>query len=105
MSKRQRTISSANSDESVVQLVHHVIGLGVEKSARRGPFNDECVKRPDLTKQRSDWRRKTPAANDASADDGTHDVNDEMLADCYRRGLRVWVGPRTGWRDMDWLFW
>jgi hypothetical protein len=59
------------------------------------PSDNGGLDRPNLAKSGFKFRRKSPTVDDARDDPGTHDVNDEMLADAYRRGLRVKAVRRT----------
>ncbi len=45
-----------------------------------------------------------PSANDIVADFRTHDANEEVLAQAYRRGLRVAFGHRRVRKTLEFLF-
>jgi hypothetical protein len=95
--KRRKRSSAA--EELLCEKIDPCIGKGTPSR----PGNDTSHG-PNLRHQRVDFRRQLPASDDASAHGRTHDVNDEMLAKAYRRGLRVGVGYRSSRQSLDFLF-
>lgn len=59
---------------------------------------------PYLIHTAADLRRQNPAPDLASGDNGTHDVSDEILADAYRRGLRVRFWKKIRRKSLGFLF-
>lgn len=59
---------------------------------------------PYLGETWSDWPKEFPVSDDFSSNAETHDVNKQMLAKEYRRGLRI-RGHRTfRSQTLDFLF-
>lgn len=81
------------SPRALVHAVHEVVGdksdKQVGKRVARRPTDNGRSDRPDLGKRRGDLIGVSPSAPEVSENDGTHDVNDEMLTKAYGRGLRV----------------
>lgn len=59
---------------------------------------------PYLVHTSADLGRENPTPDPVPPYDGTHDVNNEMLAKAYRRGLRVGVGKKIVRQSLDFLF-
>jgi hypothetical protein len=62
--------------------------------------------RPDFSHSRSNRRGQFPVADEAPSEGwlGAHDVNDKMLAEEYRRGLRVGVRHSIASQGLGFLF-
>lgn len=75
----------------VKKRVGDVVKLSGLKDVRGRPSNAGSCGGVDLPKADAKGLRKIPKPDDSltGADTGTHDVNDEVIADAYRRGLRV----------------
>jgi hypothetical protein len=58
---------------------------------------------PDLAHSRLNVRRQSPAPKNATNSGGAHDVNEEMLAKAYRRGLRIKHGGGFAFRSLEFL--
>ena len=56
---------------------------------RTGPIDPSPDDRPNLSHGGRSGRKKLPALNGLTHGGGTYDVNDEVIAQEYRRGLRV----------------
>jgi len=104
---------SQKSSATALVIGHTVVELVGEKSdavivedkaGRRRPLNASELDRPDLGKPRLRLRRKFPSAHDVPADTRTHDVNEKVLAEAYRAGLRVTNGHKTRRRSLGFLF-
>ena len=91
-------------DDALVELVSQELNAGVSQSAVGRPCDARLPNRPNLRHQGRDAKRELPEANDSPSDEGTHDVNDEMLAKEYRRGLRVRFGNRSRCDGLGFLF-
>lgn len=63
-----------------------------------GPIDPPSGDRPNLHHGGRGSRKKLPPLNRLTHGGGTHDVNDEMIAKEYRRGLRV-TGLRCSLRE------
>ena len=72
-----------------VKVVSQETDTGISKRSIGRPFNASLLNRPDLRHEGRNIGREFPATNNAARDERGHDVNDEMLAKEYRRGLRV----------------
>ena len=92
-------------DGAVKELLREEVDPRVGKGRRR-PHNNVSSHGPDLGHQRLDLRRQLPSSDEASPDAnaGTHDVNDEMLAKAYRRGLRIRFARCIQRQSLDFLF-
>lgn len=76
--------------------------IGERVSGR--PSNRVGGKRPNLRKAGTDWSGDRPPSDNAAGDGGTHDVNEQMLAEQYRRGLRVCWQRSFQSQSLDFLF-
>ena len=87
------------------ELLSESIDCRVEEyPSRRRPGDRSSDNGPYLGETWGEKRRKPPSANDVASDGRTHDVNQEMLAKEYRRGLRV-RGNRSFYsQSLDFLF-
>ena len=97
---------SAPSDplDSVEEMVGHELNVGIGKDAARGPADCSINNGPDLAHIRFDDWEELPSPDDTSAGCRGHDVNDEMLAEKYRRGLRIGRGYRIVADDLSFVF-
>lgn len=86
---------------SVKKLLGHMANSSVFKSLGGGPTDPGGSQGPYLAHHRLNLRGKLPATDDVPSDFGTHDVNDEMLAEEYRRGMRVRFGGRSQKRFLN----
>src|SRR5579862_589025 len=68
---------------------------GVTAAEADGPYLDHAV--PDL-------RRQNPTPDVLAGDDRTHDVNNEVIAEAYRRGLRIRGRHKVVRNSLDFLF-
>ena len=75
-----------NSSEEVEGQVLN--GRSVD-DASSGPVDSPADNGPDLLHSRCGGGEKIPPLDSLGHGGGTHDVNDELLAQEYRRGLRV----------------
>ncbi len=78
----------------------------VRQPQKRRPRNIGAVQTdgPYLVHAAPDLDRQDPAPDLASSDNRTHDVNDEIIADAYRRGLRVRFRKKIVRRSLGFLF-
>ena len=104
VSKKASRPSSHLGMNAVKKLVRDKMNVGVRESITDRPGNPGLLDRPDLGHARCDFGRQFPPPNDMSGDGRTHDVNDEMLAEEYRRGLRVRFGQKIVRDDLAFLF-
>ena len=96
--------SSDLGNDPAIELIGQEFDVGVIQSVSGRPCDTRIPNRPDLRHQRRDAGRKLPEANDSSSDERTHDVNDEMLAKEYRRGLRVRFENRVRCDSLGFIF-
>ena len=94
---------SHNSVDSIPKVVGKQVHLGGRESAVAGPGQLSEGDGPDLLDASLDIRRVLPTLDDPAGDGRTHDVNDDMLAEEYRRGLRVGFGHSSGWRSLTFI--
>ncbi len=78
--------SGINSSEEVESQVLN--GLPAD-DASSGPVDSPADNGPNLLHSRCGDGEKIPPLDSSGHSGGTHDVNDELLAQEYRRGLRV----------------
>ncbi len=96
--------SPAVSENPVVKLVGQEVDVGIVEGVAGRPGDARVFNRPDLRHQGRDAGREFPATNDSPDGERTHDVNDEMLAEEYRRGLRVRHCSRIHCDGLGFLF-
>ncbi len=89
--EKARPLSHSGVD-AVKELVGDKRNVGIRESITDRPNNPGILDRPDLGHAGCDVGRQSPLPDDMSGDGGTHDVNDDMLAEEYCRGLRVRFG-------------
>src|ERR1700722_11095583 len=81
--------------DAAEKLVSDHINTGVGKDEpRRRPRNGIGPHRPYLDNAFLDTARQFPMSDNAAPNDGTHDVNEKVIAEAYRRGLRVTFGHK-----------
>lgn len=87
-----------------IKVVGEEIDSGIVKRDAVGrPSNRSGGRRPNLNKARRNLNGETPAPDDAANDSGTHHINEKMLADEYRRGLRVGSFRSVQAQSLDFL--
>lgn len=94
-------IASSDSIDPVEEIIGHELDVSIAKDSRRRPLDNAVFDGPNLAHHRRKSRNEFILPNDTSSDGGTHDVNDEMLAKEYRRGLRVRGGHRIVCNDLS----
>ena len=80
---------SPNGVNPVAEVVRDEFNVTVGHDVIGGPSDSLVRDGPNLLEHGCNFGRELPPSNDATREGGTHDVNDEMLAEAYRRGLRV----------------
>jgi hypothetical protein len=98
------TSPSDNSIGSVHELLCESANAAVRNGEPLRPRDDAVPDRPDLAHRRLNVGRKSPSPKNAPYSGGTHDVNEEMLAKAYRRGLRIKHGGGFAFRSLEFLF-
>ncbi len=96
--------SSNLGSNAFVELIGQEFNVGVSQGASGRPCDARIPNRPDLSHLGCDAGREFPKANDSPGDERTHDVNDEMLAEENRRGLRVRFVNRVRCNGLGFLF-
>ncbi len=96
--------SSDLGGNAVVELIGQELNVSIIQGAFGWPRDARIPNRPDLSHLGCDAGRELPKANDSPGDARTHDVNDEMLAEENRRGLRVRFVNLIRCNSLDFLF-
>ncbi len=96
--------SSNLGSNALVELIGQEINVGVSQGTSGRPCDARISNRPDLRHKGCDAGRELPEADDSPGDGRTHDVNDEMLAEENRRGLRVRFVNHIHCNSLDFLF-
>jgi hypothetical protein len=99
-----RQTVSKNRVRFVEEFVSDELDPVVSQTDSRGPRHDPVAHRPDLREASSNFRGKRPTTDDAPSGRGTHDMQDKMLAQAYRRGLRVKRSSQITRRSLEVLF-
>ena len=97
-------LASSDSIDPSDEVVGHSHNIGVAEDAGRGPCDNAVFHGPDFTHHGCNVGKVLPSLDDPPGDGGTHDVNDQMLAEEYRRGLRVCGGHRIVSHDLGFMF-
>src|ERR1700738_2893290 len=97
-------MTAGESPRLVNKLVGKELDSSIVKSKRRRPRGRARSYGPYLCQVGGDNSGESPPANEAAGDDGTHDVNEKMLAEAYRRGLRVGFISRRIRHSLEFLF-
>ena len=96
--------SSNLGGNALVELIGQEFNVGVSQGVSGRPCDARIPNRPDLRHQGRKFGREFPETDDSPGDERTHDVNDEMLAEEDRRGLRVRSVNRFSCNDLGFLF-
>lgn len=76
----------------------------VKRGVGRGPRNRTAPNRPDLGHDAGNVSRKSPSLNEGPNAVGTHDVNHEMIAEAYSRGLRIGISRSVKRKSLGFVF-
>lgn len=86
------------------EVLRERVDKGIGEGISRRPSNGATYNRPNLHEALAHGGRDHPSSDDAAGDGGTHDVNEQMLAEQYRRGLRVSGQRSFQTQSLDFLF-
>jgi hypothetical protein len=101
---KKRRFLASESIASIEKVLSKKVDGGIYEDAAAGRPSHVMLDGPNLAHTGSNLHGESPAPDDGAGDGGTHDVNYEMLAKQYRRGLRI-RGNRTLWsKSLDFLF-
>ena len=105
-SDREKLVESKSSpvvsENPLVELVGQEFNVGIVEGVAGRPRHARIFNRPNLRHQGRDAGRELPVTNESPGSERTHDVNDEMLAEEYRRGLRVRGSNHANCAGLDW---
>src|SRR4051812_15798044 len=76
----------------------------IGENVGRRPTDDAGSNGPYLIEVLSDFGGETPPPNDTPRDRRTHDMNEEMLAEADRRGLRIGLSGHRSRCSLKFLF-
>src|SRR6476660_7978768 len=88
---KRRNLLLKRTSSSKKKIASKKVGHLARQRNLRGPNERVHRDRPDLSNIRRDGSRKSPSVDDVLdvRDLRTHRENEKMLADAYRRGLRI----------------
>ena len=109
--KKRRGIESASAERfgikpHLIEELHSekVEPLVVKRPVGSGPSDRITPDRPHLGHSASNLGRQPPALNKGPDPVGTHNVNQEMIAEAYRSGLRIGIGRSIKRKSLGFLF-
>lgn len=79
-------------------------GVGQPPLRRPADIPGSDAAGPYLVHAGADLDRQTPALEQVIANNGTHDENDEVITDAYRRGLRIRGLRKTRRASLGFIF-
>lgn len=90
MSKRNGAAPpSDGSNRLFVEVVSEGFDTQIVKGSSGGPRRDASSHRPNLDKAIQEFGRHFPSSNNVRGGRRTYGVNEKMLAEADRRGLRI----------------
>lgn len=102
---------SAEKDAAISEPAHGLEELlrenfqpGIGELLLGRPSSDAGFNRPNLLHAATNPRIELPSAQNVPYAAGTHDVNDEMLAEAYRCGLRIRGLRHFACESLEFLF-